>query len=220
MRATVDQAWVLVFLLGLLAGMQERVRMWLIGMAFVAASAIVYLLILGAWLNILLFAGTLAIVRIVIGVAALAGGAYYLKQFATNADMRCEVTAPASRRRVMERLKSLVLRRDLLVALVGVVILAFAVNLVEFTCSAGIPAVFTQVLALTELSAWEYLALLLLYVFVFMLDDLAVLVIALKTLELSGLTTRYARWSNAIGAVVLIVIGTLLIFRPQLLSFA
>ena len=212
--------WVLLFLLGLLAGMKDRVRMWLIGIAFVAASALMYLLILGAWLNVLLLAGALALVRIVVGIVALAGGAYYLKQFATNADMRCEVTAPESRRRVMERLKALVLRRDLLAALAGVAMLAFAVNLVEFMCSAGIPAVFTQVLALSKLAFWENLAFLLLYVFVFMLDDLVVLVVALKTLEWSGLTTRYARWSNAIGGVVLITIGTLLIFRPQWLSFA
>lgn len=87
-------------------------------------------------------------------------------------------------------------------------------------CSAGIPAVFTQVLALSDLARWQYLALLLVYVLVFMLDDLVVLVVALKTLEVSGLTTRYARWSNAIGGVVLVAIGALLIFRPQWLSFA
>lgn len=46
----------------------------------------------------------------------------------------------------------------------------------------------------------EYAGYLVLYVAVFMLDDLAVLVAALKTLEVTGLTTRYARWSNAVGA--------------------
>jgi glutaredoxin len=212
--------WVLVFLLGLLAGMKDRARMWLLGGAFVAASALVYLLILGAWLNVLLLAGALVLVRVAIGVVALAGGGYYLKEFITNADMKCEVTAPQRRRRVLERLKALAQRPGLAPAFAGIVLLAFAVNIVEFLCSAGIPAVFAQVLALSELTPWEYFGYLVLYVTVFMLDDLVVLVAALRTLEATGLTTRYARWSNAIGGVTLLVIGALLIFRPEWLAFA
>lgn len=148
-----------------------------------------------------------------------AGGAFYLKEFITNADMKCEVTAPERRRRTLERLKDLALRRDFVPALAGIVLLAFAVNVVEFLCSAGIAAVFTQVLALSSLGPWQYFGYLLLYVAVFMLDDLIVLVTALKTLEVTGLTTRYARWSNAFGGVSLVAIGALLILRPEWLTF-
>ncbi|OGA60889.1 MAG: hypothetical protein A3G81_24255 [Betaproteobacteria bacterium RIFCSPLOWO2_12_FULL_65_14] len=208
-----------VILLGLLAGMKDRRRMWLLGGAFVAASALVYLLILGAWLNVLLLAGAVGFVRIGVGIVALAGGGYYLKEFITNADMKCEVTAPERRRRVLERLKRIAQQPGFPAALGGIVLLAFAVNVVEFLCSAGIPAVFAQVLALSALAPWEYFAYLVLYVAVFMLDDLVVLVIALKTLEASGLTTRYARWSNAIGGAALLLIGALLVFRPEWLAF-
>ena len=211
--------WVLVFLLGLLAGMKDRRRMWVLGGAFVAASALVYLLVLGAWLNLLLLAGTVVYVRIGVGVVALAGGGYYLKEFLTNADMRCAVSAPERRRRVLERLKRIARQPGFVAALGAIVLLAFAVNAVEFLCSAGIPAVFAQVLALSHLERWQYFAYLVLYVTVFMLDDLVVLVAALKTLEATGLTTRYARWSNAIGGTALVAIGALLVFRPEWLAF-
>jgi glutaredoxin len=212
--------WVLVFLLGLLAGMKDRARMWLLGIAFVAASAFVYLLILGAWLNVLLLASAVSFVRLTIGLVALAGGGYYLKEFMTNADMKCEVTASERRRRILERLKALAQEPGLAPALAGIVLLAFAVNVVEFLCSAGIPAVFAQVLALSDLAPWAYFGYLVLYVAVFMLDDLVVLVVALKTLEVTGLTTRYARWSNAVGGAALLAIGALLILRPEWLAFA
>jgi len=58
-----------------------------------------------------------------------------------------------------------------------------------------------------------------LYVGVFMVDDLVVLVAALKTLEVTGLTTRYTRWSNAIGGAALLAIGAALVFRPEWLAF-
>ena len=38
---------------------------------------------------------------------ACSGGGFYLREFISNADMKCEVTAPAYRRRVLERLKAL-----------------------------------------------------------------------------------------------------------------
>jgi hypothetical protein len=80
--------------------------------------------------------------------------------------------------------------------------------------------VFTQLLALSSLSIWEYAAYLLLYVFEFMLDNLIVLVVALRSFEITGLTTRYARWSNLIGGGVLIMISAVLILKPQWLTFA
>jgi hypothetical protein len=211
--------WVLVFLIGLLAGMRDRRRMWLLGGAFVAASGVVYLLILSAWLNVLLFAGAIVWVRLAVGAVALAGGAHHVKAFFSAAPAVCEVTAPERRRRVLDRLKDLAGRRDLLVALAGIVALAFAVNVIEFLCSAGIPAVYTQVLALAALPAWQYAAYLLLYVAVFMLDDVIVLAAALKSLEVSGMTGAYSRWSGLVGGVALIAIGVALIARPEWLSF-
>ena len=212
--------WVLVFLLGLLAGLKDRRRMWLLGGAFVAASAAAYFVFLAAWLNVLLFLGTLTLIRVVIGLVALGGGAYYLREFARNQPAACEVTRPEARQRVFARLRDLSQRRELWLALGGIVLLAFAVNVVELLCSAGIPAVYTQVLALSDLPRWQHYAYLVLYILIFMADDLIVLSAALATLQVTGLTGRYARWSNLIGGVVLLAIGGLLLLKPEWLAFA
>lgn len=211
--------WVLVFLLGLLVGMQDRVRMWLLGSTFVAASALVYFVFLAAWLNIFLFIGAFSWIQLAIGLVALAGGAYYLREFWANPEAVCKVTGTEERQRTFARLKELTQQRDLWLALGGIVLLAFAVNVVELLCSAGIPAVYTQVLTMSQLGAWQYYAYLALYIVVFMLDDLFVLVVTLRTLEIAGLTSRYTRWSNLIGGVVLAALGLVLLFRPGWLAF-
>jgi glutaredoxin len=212
--------WALVFLLGLLVGMQDRLRMWVLGTAFVAASAAVYLLFMAAWLNLLLFIGMIVWVRIGIGLVALAGAAYQLRTYVLARDEACPVTAPEARRQVFARLRALSGRREFYVALAGIVALAFAVNLVELLCSAGIPVVYTQILTMSALPVWQYYAYLLLYIVVFMLDDLAVLVLGLATLHVSGLTTKYARHSRLVGGILLAGIGAVLILRPEWLAFA
>ena len=211
--------WVLVFLIGLLVGMQDRVRMWVLGAAFIAGSAAVYFLFMAAWLNFLLFLGAVVWVRAAVALVALGGGFYYLREYFRNPDAACKVTAPETRRRVFESLRRLALESRFWVALAGIVALAFAVNLVELLCSAGIPAVYTQVLALSRLPAWQYYGYLALYILVFMLDDLIVFVVAMNTLQITGMTTRYSRFSHLAGGGVLLAIGALLLLRPEWLMF-
>jgi thiol-disulfide isomerase/thioredoxin len=211
--------WVLVFLIGLLVGMQDRFRMWTLGSAFIAGSALVYFLFMAAWLNFLLFVGAVVWVRAAVALVALGGGFYYLREYFRNPNAVCEITAPAARRRVFESLRSLASEQRFWLALAGILALAFAVNLVELLCSAGIPAVYAQVLALSEIPAWQYYAYLALYILVFMLDDLFVFVVAMKTLQVTGVTTRYVRFSHLAGGIVLLAIGALLLLRPELLMF-
>ncbi len=212
--------WTLLFLIGLLLGLRNRFRMWVLGSAFIVASAAVYYLFMAAWLNLLLFFGMSIWIRILVGMLALGGGAHYLREYFVNPEAICRVTAPESRKRVFDRLRLLASERRFLLALAGIILLAFAVNLMELICSAGIPAVYTQVPTLSSLPTWQYHAYLGLYILVFMLDDLFVFFVAMQTLRVTGLTGTYIRHAHAIGGLVLIVIGLLLLFRPEWLAFS
>lgn len=211
--------WALVFLLGLLMGVKDRKRMWILGLTFLFGSGLVYFLIMAAWLSALLAIGFTVWIRIVVGVVALAGAAWYLYDFWSNPDAACEVSHSGNRQQILGRLRCFVLEEHLWPAMIGVLLLAIAVNFIEFICSAGIPAVYTQVLALTPMPAWQYYGHLLLYNAIYMLDDIAVFAVAVLTLQMSGIGQRYARASRLIGGVVLAAIGLMLLFKPQWLAF-
>lgn len=211
--------WALVFLLGLLMGTKDRRRMWILGLTFLFGSALVYFLIMAAWLNVLLALGYIAWIRIAVGLVALGGAAWYLHDYVTNPDAACEVSHQGTRQATLARLRRVALEERLWPAMIGVLALAIAVNLIELVCSAGIPAVYTQVLALTPMPAWQYYGHLLLYNLIYMLDDIALFALAATTLQLTGFGARYARASRLVGGVVLAAIGLMLLFRPQWLSF-
>jgi thiol-disulfide isomerase/thioredoxin len=211
--------WALLFLISLLLGMEDRKRMWILGGAFIFTSAVVYFIFMAAWLNLLLFIGMIVWVRIAIGLVALFGGGYNLKEYFTNKDATCKVTGTEKRQKIFEKLKDITHQKSFYLALGGVIILAFAVNLVELICSAGLPAVYTQVLSLSDLATWQYYLYILLYVFIFMLDDLFVFFVAMKTLQMTGVTAKYSRLSHLIGGVLMVIIGLLLIFKPEWLMF-
>ena len=207
--------WVLVFLIGLLVGLNDRLRMWTYGAAFLLTSGAVYFVFMAAWLNLFLFLGSLTWIRAAVGVFALGAGAYYLREFVRSPDATCPVTSPGEKQRVMDRLRSAVSERSFLLAILGIMALAVAVNMIELLCSAGIPAVYTQVLALSNLSPLGYYSHLALYIAVFMLDDAVIFITAMLTLQVTGLAASYSRWSHLIGGGVLLGIGFLLIVKPE-----
>jgi len=92
----------------------------------------------------------------------------------------------------------------------GIVVLAFAVNSIEFVCSAAIPAIFTHVLSLASLTTFQYYGYILLYVVVFMLDDLIIFGSAAIAMT-SSLGDRYAKYFRPVGATILIILGLLLL---------
>jgi glutaredoxin len=211
--------WALVFLIGLLAGMRNRRRMWLLGATFLLASAAVYFAFMAAWLNLLLVLGVIVWIRWAIALVALAGGAYALWDAIRHPQPVCAVSAGGGRKRVFDRLKEMVKEPRLPFAMTGIALLAFAVNLIELVCSAGIPAVYTQILTLTPMPPWRYYAYLLLYLFVYMLDDLIVFASAMWTLQVTGLSDKYVRYSRLAGGVLLIALGLMLLLKPELLSY-
>lgn len=211
--------WTLLFLISLLLGMKDRRRMWILGTTFIVTSALVYFLFLSAWLNFFLFVGYSTWIRYLIGVVAIGAGSYHLYDYVKNKDGACKVTRNEKRQQVFAKLKEIATKKQFFLALVGIILLAIAVNMVELLCSAGLPAVYTQVLSYAKLPGWQYYGYLILYILVFMLDDLIVFFTAMITLKAVGLEGKYARYSHLIGGVLILLIGILMLFKPQWLMF-
>jgi glutaredoxin len=210
--------WVLLFLISLLLGFRDRKRMWILGLTFIASSAFVYFLFMAAWLNFFLFVGFLTWVRILVGLLALFFAYKNIRAFIEGED-GCEVTQDEKRVQTLQRIKNVTQDKRLLPAMFGMVLLAFAVNLIEAICSAGLPAIYTQILALSELPTWKYYSYIIFYQIIFMLDDMAIFVIAMVTMQAVGVESKYARWVKIFGGLVMLVLGILLIFKPEWLLF-
>jgi hypothetical protein len=211
--------WVLIFLISLLVKMSNRRKMWILGTTFIFASAAVYFMFMVAWLNLLTFLGFIIWVRIAIGLVALVGGYLNLKEYVQNKDASCKVTNNEKRRNVMERLINISRNEKFILALGGIIVLAFAVNLVELFCSLGLPTIFIQLLTLNHISGLGSFLYILLYLLFFMLDDLIIFIVAMLTLRATGLTTKYTRYSNLIGGIIMLIIGLLMILKPGWLMF-
>lgn len=210
--------WALLFIITLLIGMHDRKRMWIYGTAFIAASAVVYLLFMAAWLNLFLFIGHVSWLRSLIGLFAIGIGAYYLYDWYQK-KTGCSVAGSPKRKAILDKLRNVVKAQNFWLGLGGVMLLAASVNVIELACSAGLPVLYTGILSSSGLESWQYLFYMLLYILIFMLDDLIVFAVAMTTLKVTGIESKYTKTIRLFGGVVMIILGYLLIFSPQVLMF-
>lgn len=210
--------WVLLFLLSLLVHVGSRRRMALVAGTFVVVSGLAYYVFLAAWLGIFLLIGIVRPVQIALGLLAGAAGAMHLKEALAPGVGPALAIPESAKPGLYARMRAIVRAEDLPAALAGVVVLAVLVNVVELLCTAGLPALFTQVLSLQPLSKQAYHGYLLLYVLAYMADDALLVSIAIATLGHRKLGETGGRWLQALSGAVLCVLAALLLFAPEWLS--
>lgn len=209
--------WVLIFLISMLLGTKDRKKMWILGLTFLFTSAFIYLLFMVAWLNIAIKMNTVIWLRITIAIIAIIAAFINLKSFykSLKKDTGCEVVDSKKRKNIIEKIKKFTLEKSLILGLLGVMTLAVSVNFIELACSAGLPLLFTQILALNNLSKLSYMIYILIYIFFFLVDDIIVFVIAMFTLKITGISNKYSKYSHLIGGIIMLLIGLLMIIKPE-----
>lgn len=205
--------WVLVYLISLIGSIQDRRKIWWLVGTFVGASGVLYFLFMTAWLNTFLILGYIRPLTQLIALAAIGLGADHLYELAvTRGVIVCAVGDAAQRQRTMTWIRNVVAAPIGLGSLVLVIGLAFTVNAIEFVCSAALPAIYTHILALTDLSTGAYYAYIALYVLFFMLDDLFIFAFAAFAVQ-RFIDTRYAAISRGLGGAILLGLGVWMLAR-------
>lgn len=213
--------WILVFLITMLFGMKDKKKMWILGSTFLITSGLVYMLFMVSWLNLAMFISSVNAIRIMISAFAIIFGLYNIYNFikTKNDDVGCTVTNKNSRIKIMNKIRLIISQKYFIFSIIGIVLLAISVNVLELLCSLGLPIIFTQVLALNNLSILEYSIYILLYVLFFMIDDFIIFIAAMKTLEIKAVSSKYTKYSHLIGGIIMVIIGLLMIFKPEWLMF-
>lgn len=209
--------WVLVYLISLIVSINDRRKVWLLVGTFVLSSGVLYFLFMTAWLNVFLLMGYLHTLTLVIGLAALGAGVLSVREFIrTRGQLVCKIGDVESKKRTMGRIERIVNSPLTWFSVISIIALAFIVNSIEFACSAALPAIFTHTLSLRHLPTLEYYGYILLYDLFFMLDDMAIFSLAVLALD-TTVGTRYAGYCKIIGGTVLIGLGGVMVFWPELL---
>lgn len=211
--------WILLFLISALIGMKDRKRMLTLGLTFLITSGLVYMLIMLSWINIAVKITTIVWIRNIIAIIALIGAILNLKSFIKSKNSGCEIVDSKKRKNIFSKIKKFTSEKSFILAFFGIIGLAISVNLVELACSAGLPLIFTELLAINNVSGFIKFIYIGIYIIFFLIDDIIVFTISMYTMKATGISTKYGKYSHLIGGLIMLLIGLLLIIKPEWLMF-
>jgi glutaredoxin len=203
--------WVLILMISLLAPLNDRKRMLAVAGTFVLIEGIAYFLFMTAWLNLFLFIGLSRISQLVIAAIAIVAGLINMKDFVAFGKGVSLSIPDKAKPGIYKRMRDVVHAKSLPAAIIGVTILAILIQVVEFMCTSGFPALFTRILTLRALEPAAYYGYILLYIAAYMLDDVIVLTIGVVTLSRHRLQEKEGRWLKLISGVVMVGLGVYLV---------
>lgn len=211
--------WILIFLISMLLGMENKKRKWALGITFLLSSGLVYFLFLFSWLNLATLLNDIIYIRTAIATVAMVFGFSSILKFVNQKDDGCEVVDSKNRKRIILSIKKIIKEKSFIIALLGIVALAAAVNVVELLCSLGLPVMFSEILAVNNVNLTSKILYSIIYILFFLLDDIIIFIIAMKTMEIKAISNKYGKYFHLIGGIIMVIISALMIFKPEWLMF-
>lgn len=215
------------FLIALLVATGVRKRIILIGGTFIFVSGLVYFLFMAAWLNLFVVLERIAFITYLVAAIIIIFAAFMLKDYFVGAICKlCNIDP--SKDNIFTKMERVLFGKmqhilksglSLPLTLLGVALVAAGINMLELVCSFGFPLAFTKALTASGIPRPHYYFYIFVYVFFYMLDDFLIFLVAVWTLKITGVSEKYLKAIKLISGIVLLILGLIMLFRPELLSF-
>jgi len=155
--------------------------------------------------------------------AALAVGAgmYFLyKWYKSKGELTCDVTSLQHQQKTTQKIQDVVKKPITIITTLVVLGIAFSVNIIEFACSIGIAQSFTKILEINDLSFVGRQFYIFVYTLFYMADDFLIFALAIFGFaKFHTVGQKYSHLSMLLGGILMLILGALLVFKPDLLMF-
>lgn len=211
--------WILLLLINMCISIKDKKKMLIVCLTFIITSGIIYFLsMLG--IGFILDLTTIAYIRNIIAILAIVLGIYNLYTYIkTRKETGCHVVKKEKRKTIITKINNILNNKNTLLMFGGTIILATSVSLVEMACSLGFPTIFLELLSINNIHSFLKVTYLLIYILFYLIDDIVVLFLSIKAFEAKGISTKYNKYVHLIGGIIMVIMGILLIFKPEWIMF-
>jgi hypothetical protein len=211
--------WVLTMLLALTLHSGSRKRVLIIGFVFIFVTAAVYALFIAGLFTFLTFVSFMTWIQVAVAIVALVFALINIKDYFWYKEGVSLTIADDKKPGIFKRMRKVMDSSENIWGMIGAtVVLAGGVSLVEFSCTAGFPVLWTNMLSAQKVSGLNFGLLLLLYMFIYQLDELIIFLTAVFTLKATRLEEKHGRILKLIGGVLMLALAGVMIVKPSLLS--
>lgn len=211
--------WVLSLLLAVVIRAGSRRRLLLVGSTFLVVTAAIYGLFIVGLFGMLEVVGYRPWIRASVALLALVFALVNIKDYFWYREGLSFTIPERAKPRIYRDLRSVWAADRSTLGVVGATaLMAAGVTVIEFPCTAGFPVVWANLIAAQSVPAVAFLLLLVLYVAVYLLDELVVFGSAVVTLKASRFEETHGRVLKLAGGVLMLALALVLWAKPELMN--
>jgi hypothetical protein len=211
--------WVLALLLAVVINTRSRRRVLLVGLTFLTVTATVYALFIAGLFSIFSFVGYLTWIRVAVALLALGFALVNIKDYVAYKRGISLTIDDAHKPGIYRRIRGVMSAQASLPATMAAsAAMALGVTLVELPCTAGLPVLWTTLLADAGATTATFAALLGLYMVIYLLDELLVFGAVVVTMRAARIEEREGRVLKLVGGSVMLALAVVMLFWPRTLE--
>ncbi len=211
--------WVLSMLMALVIHTGSRKKIFIIGSIFLTITAVVYALFIAGVFSLLSFASFLPWIQAVVAVVSLIFALINIKDYFWCKEGVSLTISEKEKPGIFQRMRRVLDSSDTLWGLIGAtIVLAGGVSLVEFSCTAGFPVLWSNLLTGAKVTHLDFAWLLLVYMVIYQLDEIFIFLSVVFTLRASKLEEKQGRILKLIGGTLMFTLAMVMITKPSLMN--
>lgn len=211
--------WVLSVLLALTLHTGSRKKVFVIGLVFLTVTSLVYALFIAGLFTMFTVISFVGWIQVVVALVALFFGAVNIKDYFWYKEGISFTIADEKKPGLYRSMRRVLNAGESMPALIGAtIVMSAGASLVEFSCTAGFPVLWTNLLASQQVAAATFIGLLLLYMLIYQLDELAIFLAAVFSLRASKLEEKHGRILKLLGGTLMLTLAAVMLINPNLMS--
>jgi cytochrome c biogenesis protein CcdA len=208
--------WVLTFLLGIVIYSGSRKKILLIGVTFLLVTASAYGLFIVGMFGTLRYLAYLSWITLVVAGMALIFAVVNIKDYFWFKQGVSFTISDKHKPKLFQRTRNLMHPgRSVPALLVGTVVLALGITLVELPCTAGFPMVWTGIITAQGVTPAYFAALLALYLVVYLSIELVIFGSVVVSMKRSRFEEKHGRILKLMGGMIMLSLAITLAVAPD-----
>ena len=211
--------WVLTVLLSLTLYMQSRPRILLVGLTFITVSSLTYALFISGLFTALSIIEYQTLIQTLLSLIALVFAIINIKDYFFFKQGPSLTISDQAKPGLYQRMRQTIsLEKTGIALILGTVGLSAGVSLMEFSCTAGFPIIWVNLLASQQVEGAKYIFLLLLYLLIYMLDELGIFISVVITMRSIKLNTQQGRFLKLLSGLIMLALAVIMLIQPELMN--
>jgi cytochrome c biogenesis protein CcdA/thiol-disulfide isomerase/thioredoxin len=211
--------WVLSVLLSITLQTRSRKKVLIVGAAFLLTTAALYGLFIAGVFSVLRIISFIGWIQVVVALIALTFALVNIKDYFWFQEGVSFTISDKKKPGIYQRMRRILRESDSAWQLIAAtVVFAAGIALVELTCTAGFPVIWSNIMASQQVATATFILLLLVYMLVYLLDEAGIFLVAVFTLRSTKLEEKHGRVLKLIGGVLMLTLALVMLIDPTVMN--